>query len=337
MEPSSTEKSLERMLQEAIRVCVATPSRATAWRFRKDLLPAVVEYSQAGNLILHLDALDPGQRTRAHFLIRHLSGMLLMIETARGIRHQTIVPPTPRASARRVFSRSCAGGTLCVFLDEHMSHRAVGHPGPPGLALVGQVGRKHIELYWQEGPPKATVVGAPDAPARLLRKRNKKFDVADIPIRSGDPITKLLAPPTQYGRRSLPVRGTSFFSLAGTCPEMSDFGESHDRVAVALCAGWSFGTCPPWFYAIQDTLMERDIRTCVHVTLDTSQTMVSAMEAAYGPHRESLEDDGIKRYGAVVDPNAARNDESVLGVSLRRVWQWIATGPTERLLCLKDG
>jgi len=124
--------------------------------------------------------------------------------------------------------------------------------------------------------------------------------------------------------------------LEGTCKGHRNFDEMHDRVAVALGAGWSFNTCPPWFYTIQDTLMDLDIRTCIHVSLDTNEMMLSAMRAAYGRNRKPLETDGVRRYGALIDSNAVRMDQSLLPDRLRQIWAPVSERPDERLILLKD-
>ncbi|MFP4056293.1 MAG: hypothetical protein ACLF0G_05455 [Candidatus Brocadiia bacterium] len=350
--------SEEWFLGNVQEVRVLNPSPGDLWRFGLLVPEADRRVHSDGSLGLLFARFDDFLKQKTLWLLKQCNRRIEIKTKGSGVGFLEL-PPSKRAKVEDVFPFRKRGGDLCVFVDEQLSPTSVRRCHPPGLALIGILGRDLMERWWREVKPKTMLTQDAPPGATVYRRRRRRLEVFEWGPKAGLELVWPLAPPAELGGKKAVIRkhgtkGAGFdLKLSGgtsvhiecpedadmvecTCPGAPNWGELHDRVAVALGAGWSYGNCRPWFYTIQDTLLEYGICRCVHVSLDTSQTMMSAMRAAYDGRTPSDAEDGIARYGALIDCHALRSDQSIFPTLFAQVLARVRQRPGERFILITD-
>lgn len=242
---------------------------------------------------------------------------------------------------------------ICIFADDNISPSRM--LGISGIKLAWSLQKNLLEdffKYKKESQP--TKLGS-DLDIASKKRRGKHERIRSL-SRKGDSLIRPLAPPLEYGGKKAAQRKTDIsdskqkiiiktksgdvplevdtnVGVEFSVPGSPNWDEFHDVILVALAAGWVTED----FGFIQDSLWKNDTTKTVHVTLDASDSMFSAMKRAYiNRDLKKTETDSILRYGAVINDNSARNDQNVVfDIIQNRVLPAIYKHPDNRLIVVQ--
>jgi len=347
---------IENAVRESVAFFVPNPSAVDSWISRRMLPSHLAVVGHAKKLEIPVERRAPEEKLSLFWLLnKHVPRCISIRHPEKG--NITIARDIERVPFKDIFVEN-SSGDVCLFLDEHLSPAWV--HGIKDVRLVARLRKELIERFDRHDEARAPVIEQGPGPgAKALRKERGRFRLVDSQAERGKKVRRCYPIPPEYGGRLTEVdrsrqsasgdgrivlsNGTSLTVAPPAEKELAEsvsaddraFGQTHDRFLVALGAGWP--ECPLWFSTVNEALINKGIELSIHCTFDANQTMMSAMRSAYGRENERPEDDGIARYGLVIDVPEARTEPSRARELMARGIAGCCGRPRDRLMVLVDG